>query len=138
MCARYFFFTNTACFCKLCLAAYIDSGKLWNYLLCIEKEAAGELCDTFDDPQASLCFPKNQDQPTGALYCTSGTQAHWKKALLENPITFFLHELERIAWVRRVPRLGPDYTCFANVLRSSASQIHIYLGVPIQWGRAAT
>jgi hypothetical protein len=68
--ARYFSFIDTAWFCKLCLAAHIDSGKLPNYLTCIEKEAVGELCDRFDDPHASLCFPKSEDQPTGrSLFC---------------------------------------------------------------------
>jgi hypothetical protein len=74
-------------------------------------------------------FRKARINQQGALYFASGTQAHWKKALLQNPIAFFPHELERITRVRRVPRLGPDYTCFANVRGSSANQINIYYGV---------
>jgi hypothetical protein len=58
--------------------------------------------------------------------------ARWKRALLQNPIAFLLHESERITWVRRVAPLGPDYPCFANEIRSSANQIHLYRRIILQ------
>ena len=44
-----------------------------------------------------------------------------KGTLLQNPIAFFLHESERILWVRRVAPPGPNYTCLANEFRPSAN-----------------
>jgi hypothetical protein len=74
-CAHYFLFIETEWFYKLCLAANIDFRKLQNYLLSIENEAAGELFDNLEDPQASFRFPKNEEQPIAALYAASGTQS---------------------------------------------------------------
>jgi hypothetical protein len=58
--------------------------------------------------------------------------AHCKRALLQNPIAFFLYESERIPWVRRVAHLGPDYTCLANEFRPSTNQIHLDHGILLQ------
>ena len=74
-CARYFVFIDTEWFCKLCLEAHIDSRKLRDYLWRVENKVANELLDTFDDPQTSFCFPKNENQPIGALCSTPGTQS---------------------------------------------------------------
>jgi hypothetical protein len=73
-CARYFLFIDTEWFCKLCLRANIDCGKLHNYLLSMEKGAAGELDDAFVDPQGSFCFPKYEEPATGALCAAAETQ----------------------------------------------------------------
>ena len=74
-CARYFFFIDTEWFCKLCRAANIDCRKLQSYLLSMEKAAAGELGDAFDDPQGSFCFPKYEEPATGAPCATAETQS---------------------------------------------------------------
>src|ERR1035437_8883421 len=58
--------------------------------------------------------------------------ARWKRALLQNPITFLLHESERITWVRRIAPLGPDDPSFANEIRFSANQIHLYRRILLQ------
>ena len=73
-CARYFFFIDTEWFCKLCRAANIDCRKLQSYLLSMEKAAAGELGDAFDDPQGSFCFPKYEESAAGAPCAAAETQ----------------------------------------------------------------
>ena len=65
------------------------------------------------------------------LFCIQ-SKAPSKRTLLQNPIAFFLHESERIPWVRRVGPLGPDYTRLANDFRFSASQIHLDRGILFQ------
>ena len=52
--------------------------------------------------------------------------------LLQNPIAFFLHESERITWVRRVAPLGPEYPCLANEIHPSTNQIHLDHGILLQ------
>src|ERR1035437_8506126 len=64
--------------------------------------------------------------------------AHCKRALLQNPIAFFMYESKRIPWVRCVAPLGPDYTCLANEFRPSTNQIHLDHGILLQEGSAAT
>jgi hypothetical protein len=67
-CARYFFFIDRGWFWKLCLAAHIDFGKLHSYLLAIDKEETDKSCNTAGDPQASFCFPKNENHSGGAFH----------------------------------------------------------------------
>ena len=74
-CARYFFFIDTEWFCKLCRAANIDCRKLQNYLLSMEKAAAGEPDDAFVDPQGSFRFPKYEELAASALRAAAETQA---------------------------------------------------------------
>ena len=72
-CARYLLFIENEWFCKLCSAARIDSGKLRNYLLCFDMEATDRSQDTCGDPQASFCFPENENQSARAIYSTTAT-----------------------------------------------------------------
>lgn len=74
-CARYFVFIDNTWFRDLCLAAHIHFGKLWNYLWCIDNGTADDSYDTFDDPQASICFPKNEDHPARTLYSPAATES---------------------------------------------------------------
>jgi hypothetical protein len=74
-CARYFFFIDTAWFCKLCRAANIDCRKLQNYLLTMENGVAGESDDTFVDPQRSFSFPKYEEPGSGALCAAAELQS---------------------------------------------------------------
>ena len=59
------------------------------------------------------------------------------RALLQDPITFFMHESKRITWVGRVAALGPDYMRPADQVRPSADQIHFDNGTAFQQGCAA-
>lgn len=74
-CARYFFFIDRAWFWKLCLAAHIDFGKLHSYLLAIDNEETDKSHNTLDDPQASFCFPENENQSTGAIHIAAATNS---------------------------------------------------------------
>lgn len=71
-CARYFVFIDNAWFCELCLSAHIHSGKLRNYLWCIDNGVAD---DTFDDRQGSISFPKNEDRSARTFYSAALTQS---------------------------------------------------------------
>jgi hypothetical protein len=79
-CARYLLFIENAWFCKLCSAARIDSGKLRNYLLCIDMEATDKSHNTCDDSQASFCFPENENQSARAIYSATATQSETRSA----------------------------------------------------------
>lgn len=74
-CARYFIFVDTAWFCKLCLAAHIDCGKLHNHLVAVDNEATDKSNDTLDDAQASFCFPDNENHSTGVSYSAAATNS---------------------------------------------------------------
>jgi hypothetical protein len=79
-CARYLLFIENEWFCKLCSAARIDSGKLRNYLLCFDMEATDKSQDTCDDPQASFCFPENENQSARAITSATATQSETRPA----------------------------------------------------------
>jgi hypothetical protein len=74
-CARYFFLIDRAWFWKLCLAAHIDFRKLHSYLLAIDNEEADKSYNTFDDPQASFCFPENENHSGGVFYSEAATNS---------------------------------------------------------------